>query len=86
MPSPTPTLVSARPSLSGGASRNSPASSSVSTRSFAQSRYAAPGTWPVEWTCRPDPSGRQRTSTTRTSGRPRLSASHSVDASSSGRA
>ena len=60
--------------------------SSGSTKASRQSRYVAFGTWPAAKARRPVPSGRQRTSRTRTSDRPRFSASQSGDASSSGRA
>src|SRR4051812_19455106 len=71
-----------------GASRSAcPLSSDVgSFSSTRQSRYVAPGTWPASKTDWPVPSGRHRTSTMRTSGRPSSSESHSAEASSSGRA
>ena len=55
-------------------------------RSVRQSTSAAPGMWPAAWTAGALPSGRQRRSRTRTPGRPRFSASHSVVARISGRA
>src|SRR5262245_40590153 len=73
---------------SGEASRSAwPGSSDgASLSSVRQSRYVDPGMWPASKTACPVPSGRQRQSTMRRPGRLSSSASHSVEASSSGRA
>src|SRR5262245_38863127 len=73
---------------SGEASRSAwPGSSEgASLSSVRQSRYVDPGMWPASKTEWPVPSGRQRQSTMRRPGRLSSSASHSVEASSSGRA
>ena len=74
------------PTWSGGPRRSDPSGASWSVSAARQSRCMAPGMCPSAKTTRPAPSGRQRTSRTRTSWRPRFSASQSGDARSSGRA
>src|SRR6476620_362651 len=85
-PSPTPASDSVRATCSGPARGRVSRDSAVSVRSVRQSTKTAPGTRPAAQTWWPLPSGRQRTSRIRTSGRPSWSASQSVEASSSGRA
>ena len=82
-PRPPPSRPPSAPGRRGAACRRP---RSARTTEARQSTWTAPGTWPAAWSCAAVPSGRQRTSTTRTSGRPRLSASQSGVAISSGRA
>src|SRR4051794_13183966 len=86
VPSAIPAAVIAPAIRSGDARTSTSLLSAGSTTDDCQSSRTAPGTWLAAYRVAAVPSGRHRTSTTRTSGRPMFSASHSAVAIRSGRA